>query len=107
MRALLAALLVPALVSGAGASASAGGRLVFERSIGDQADLYSVRGDGARLARLTRTPAAETEPSWGPSGRRIAAAGGPGLVVLTAGGRLVRRVRLAGSPIQPRWSPDG
>src|SRR6185437_10371240 len=52
-------------------------------------------------------PGAETEPSWGPNGRRIAAAGGPGLVVLKRDGRLVRRVRLPGSPIQPRWSPDG
>ena len=55
----------------------------------------------------TRTPGYESEPSWGPNGRRIVAAGGPGLVELTPGGRLVRGLRLPGSLIQPRWSPDG
>jgi Tol biopolymer transport system component len=83
------------------------GRIVFERSIGDQADLFSVRADGSGRIRLTRTPGYESEPSWGPNGRRIVAAGGPGLVELTPGGRLVRRLRLPGSLTQPRWSPDG
>ena len=108
MRVPLAVLLVAILVlPSAAASAAARGRIVFERSIDDQADLFSVRADGSGRVRLTRTPGYESEPSWGPNGRRIVAAAGPGLVELSASGRLVRRLRLSGSLIQPRWSPDG
>jgi TolB protein len=106
MRALLAALLLSAVASTGAATGALRGRIVFERSIGDQADLYAVRPDGSGLVRLTHTARAENEPSWRPDGRRIAASGGPGLVELTPSGRVVRRLRLRGSPIQPRWSPD-
>ena len=104
---MVATLLLALLPLPAAAAVPRGGRIVFERSIGDQADLYSVRGDGSGLMRLTRTRGIESEPAWGPNGRRVVAAAAPGLVELDASGRLVRRLRLQGSLIQPRWSPDG
>jgi TolB protein len=107
VRLLVAVLLLALLPLQAAAAGPRQGRIVFERSIGDQADLFSLRADGSGRIRLTRTPGYESEPSWGPNGRRIVAAAAPGLVELTPGGRLVRRLRLHGSLIQPRWSPDG
>ena len=87
MRVLLAVLVVAILpLPSAAASAAARGRIVFERSIGDQADLFFVRADGSGRVRLTTPRATESEPAWAPNARRIVAAGGPGLVELTPAG---------------------
>jgi WD40 repeat protein len=71
-------------------------------------DVFTMRGDGTHLLRLTRhfffSDAAD--PAWSPDGTRIVFAGGPyGLFRVNADGSGGVTPLTSGS--QPAWSPDG
>jgi Tol biopolymer transport system component len=80
-------------------------------------DLYTMRGDGTDVRRLTDTPAYESAPAWSPDARRVVFVG-PGtgahprtaLWMANADGR--SRKRLTDAPLgsedrDPAWSADG
>ena len=48
-----------------------GGPILFSRTRSGDGDIYSVRGDGSRLRRLTRNDADDTEPAWSWAGASI------------------------------------
>ena len=83
-------------------------------------ELYVVDADGAQPRRLTRTKTAqESQPSWSPSGERVAFLRAPGsgglgfgttLMQANADGSCARRVtggtgRLAPALYGPAWQP--
>ncbi|MCA1703964.1 MAG: hypothetical protein LC808_12130, partial [Actinobacteria bacterium] len=37
----------------------------------NEADIWTLRGDGTDPVNLTKSPAFETEPAWSPNGRRV------------------------------------
>jgi TolB protein len=118
-RTLLVAAGVAALTGLAAAPAQAtfpgeNGRLVFERPIGAQTDLFTVKPNGKGLRRLTRTRTWEERAEWSPDGRRLAYArsapsGTPAEIwTMTARGRDRRPLTRFGSiSMAPSWSPDG
>jgi TolB protein len=96
----------------------ANGRIVFgaESLVGDhtQSDLFSARSDGARVRRLTNTPALnELGAAWSPAGTRIAfwrtaAPFGPGsLWVMQPDGSGQRRLTSGVDARDPAWNPAG
>ncbi len=86
-------------------------RLVFNREVDDNADIYLVGADGRGLTRLTSDPARDWLPSWSPDGTRIAFTsdrdGNDEIYVMAADGRGVTRLtdNLAADG-RPTWSPD-
>ncbi len=74
-------------------------------------DIYLVGADGTGLKRLTKAPAADVSPSWGP-GNRIAfesdRSGDSEIWTLAADGTGAKQVtRRDGWDGDPDWSPDG
>ena len=63
------------------------------------------------MRRLTRHAGIDTEPTWSPTGRKIAfisdRAGTPHVYVMDAEGANVRQLTSGGFHTQPRWSPKG
>ena len=89
-----------------------GRAIVFERHIGGQADLYSIRPDGAELHRLTYLPGRELFPDVSPDGRSLVFAsdltGRLQLYVLKTGDSVpIRLTNTAGDDTRPAWSPNG
>jgi TolB protein len=91
----------------------ANGRLAFQRPVGDQFDLFTIRPDGTREARLLRSRVIEERPTWSPDGSRLAFArdtpdGATEIFTAAADGGDLRRVthwgNFAGTPT---WTPDG
>lgn len=88
------------------------GAIVFSRSNQD-ARLFTVRADGSRLRRLSRTPW-DADPAWSPNGRLVVfrtnggRTGTPKIAVMRANGS-GRRLPTRGPTIDlaPAWSPDG
>jgi TolB protein len=90
------------------------GKLVFQRPVGEQMDLFTIRSDGTRLKRLLGGRAFDEKAEWSPDGRRIAFARGPvsgfptEIWSAAADGGDVRRLTtwrdMAGAPT---WTPDG
>ena len=100
-------------VRGARADASEG-RIAF--SAGQTAarqDVYIVNADASGVRRLTSSSAGEFDPSWSPTGRRIAyrretPQGQPDIYTMNADGSQKRNLtRGSGGGISPTWSPDG
>jgi Tol biopolymer transport system component len=90
------------------------GRLVFQRPIGRQVDLFTVRPSGNGLHRLTRTGEWEERPEWSADGRRIAFArskpsGMPTEIATmdAAGGDLRVLTGFGSTSSAPTWSADG
>ena len=90
------------------------GQLVFQRPIGQQVDLFTVRPNGVALRRLTRTGTWEEKAEWSPDGRRLAFArsgrsGSPTEIwTMSSSGRQRRALTSFGSTSDaPTWSPDG
>ncbi len=90
------------------------GRLVFQRPIGQQIDLFTVKPDGRALRRLTRTRTWEEMAEWSPDGGRLvfarSAPSGSPTEIWTMGstGRQRRALTSFDSTSSaPTWSPDG
>jgi TolB protein len=116
IRKTLALLALPAALAGAAPAwatfPGGNGKLVFQRPVGKQMDLFTIRPDGSHVKRLIGGRAFEEKAEWSPDGRRIAfARGAPsGLPaeIWTAGARggdprrLTTWNDLAGAPT---WTP--
>jgi Tol biopolymer transport system component len=109
VRALLALGVLAALLATPAAAAQPSGTIVFSRTVGEQAELFSIQADGKGLKRLTSEPAWDSEPTWSPDRRVIAAFGSGGIVIRRPDGSLVRRIAIPteGIVAELRWSPDG
>jgi TolB protein len=90
------------------------GRLVFQRPIGKQSDLFTVKPNGRALHRLTRTRLFEDRAEWSSDGRRLVFAGSnlsgsrEEIWTMSASGRQRRALTSFGSiSAAPAWSPDG
>ncbi len=97
-----------------GAFPGANGRIVFERPVGDQVDLFTIQPDGTDERRLSASRRIEEEATWSPDGRRLAfARSAPGgfpteLWTMNAEGGDLRRVTRFGSvATAPSWAPSG
>ena len=116
------ALLVPLAAAAAALTAAApalatypgaNGRLAFQRPVGDQVDLFTIRPDGTHAARVLRSRVIEERPSWSPDGERLAfardTAGGATEIFTAApdGGGLRQVTRWGGVAGTPTWTPDG
>ena len=91
----------------------ANGRLAFQRPVGDQMDLFTIRPDGGDATRVLRSRVIEERPAWSPDGRTLAFArdtpnGAIEIFTAAADGGGLRRVThwesVAGTPA---WTPDG
>lgn len=90
------------------------GRLVLERPIGKQSDLFTVKPNGQSLRRLTRTRLFEDRAEWSADGRALAFAGSnmsgsrEEIWTMAADGGQRRALTSFGSiSAAPTWSPDG
>jgi Tol biopolymer transport system component len=112
----VAAALAMALATAPAQAAFPGGngRLVFQRPVGKQVDLFTVPAGGGAIARLTRTAAWEEKAEWSPDGAwvvfgRSRPSGEPTeIATLNAlTGEQEVLTRLGSSSQAPTWSPDG
>src|SRR5262245_17355457 len=74
--------------------------------------MYSVRGDGSDLHRVTTATQEELYPSWSQDGTQIAFTRGQSIFVMNANGQNVHpaSAQLPDCPYiysTPSWSPDG
>ena len=89
-----------------------GGRLVFERKVDGNADIYVMAIDGSGLTRLTDAPGWDGAPAWSPDTSQIVfasdRAGGPAIYVMNADGSNPRPLTdPSNASLTPSWSPDG
>ena len=85
------------------------GRLIAFSSRRDgPSHIFVMRADGAGIRRLTDTKGNDANPTWSPSGSRIAFDRNGHLFVMNADGTGARRVgRDPATQTDPAWSPDG
>ena len=90
------------------------GRLVFQRPIGQQSDLFTVKPNGKALHRLTRTRKYEDRAEWSADGRQLAFAlsnrsgSREEIWTMSAGGGERRALTSFGTiSAAATWSPDG
>ena len=85
------------------------GRIVFQRTVKKNIDIYTMTAAGKSKKRLTKAKAQDKWPVWSGDGKRIAftrsAPGGDGVWTMTAAGKSVRR--LAADGWDPTWASDG
>jgi Tol biopolymer transport system component len=106
---LLCACLTP--VGPATASFPGGdGRILFQRTVKRNVDLYTMSAAGKTRRRLTKVTAEDHWPAWSADGGRIAftrssSKSGDAVWVMNAVGKGARRLASNGS--DPTWAPDG
>ena len=88
------------------------GRLVFERAVDDNTDIYMMDIDGTGLTRLTDSDGWDGTPSWSPDGKQIVFAserlGSPAIFIMDADGSNQRSLTSPDyASLMPVWSPDG
>jgi TolB protein len=85
------------------------GRIVFQRNVKKNIDVYTMTVLGKDKRRLTKAAAEDKWPAWSGDGKRIvftrSTARGDGVWVMSAAGRGLRR--LAAGGWDPSWAPDG
>jgi TolB protein len=90
-----------------------GTRVVFQSNRSGNAELYTMRPDGAGVRRLTETPYDEGTPVWSPDGTKIlfaadATGQGEDLYLVNADGTgVVRLTDTPGDDGHAHWSADG
>ena len=87
-------------------------RLAFVVDSSSNAEIYTVRSNGAGMLRLTSNDAEDTDPAWSPDGSRIAFTsardGRRAIYVMNEDGSNVKRLTpLTWDSVRPTWSPDG
>ena len=110
----LAALAV-GMPAGAGSSAAANGKIVFESTRGGNPDIYVMESDGTSIQRLTEDSAQDSAPHWSPDGSSIYFASDRNerwqLFRMTAEGAGQKPIPIksptASAPFAPRVSADG
>jgi len=107
---LLCAVLLASAVGSATASfPGRTGRILVQRTVKKNVDLYTMSSAGKSRRRLTKIKAEDKWPSWSADGKRIAftrsSAAGDGVWVMSAAGKGARRVAATGW--DPTWAPDG
>ena len=117
MRLLLVASVVALALfnaSGSGSATRPNGMIAFSDRIyytGDDSwEILVVRPDGTGKRRLTHVGKQlfdSVEPTWSPSGRRIAFTSHSGIFVMDANGQRVRRLTNREGDDAPAWSPQG
>jgi TolB protein len=83
-------------------------QIVFDRTLvpGSRSDLLISDLDGGE-ARVLTHGSLDQDPSWSPSGDRIAFSRRADIYVIQPDGRGLRRLTDSGYNVQPDWSPDG
>lgn len=109
---LVAAVAAFTLPCGAGATDSAGNRVVFISNRDGNAQIYVMNADGGDQHPLTRGAEENTEPAWSADGRQIAFTsyrdGNAEIYVMAANGDHPRRLTSeALADNSPVWTPDG
>lgn len=102
----LAAIVVPA-----GSAEAATPRIFFSDFDDGARSLFSIRADGERRRRVTRSPGIDGSPSWSQRRRRLVffrrATGTARLYTVRASGRGLRRIPRTRHAVDPAWSPGG
>jgi Tol biopolymer transport system component len=86
-----------------------GQSLVFSRIAGSGSALYTMRGDGSHMTKITNSAFA-AGPQWSPDGREIAFDGDDQIYIVDADGsdqKLLFDGMVGSGPGVPSWSPDG
>ena len=89
-----------------------GSRILFERHVGDEVDLFTVSPDGDGQQRVSSLPGREQEGDWSRDGSRIVFVwrrlAGTDLYIIRSDGTGLRQLTdLRGVVKAPAWAPDG
>ena len=89
-----------------------GQRIAFESERDGNWEIYVIDADGSNVKRITRTPGADTNPTWSPDGAWLAfdtIERGKGEIYVTNedGSGLRNLTNDPSDDIGPQWSPDG
>jgi len=84
------------------------GRITFWSDRDNNAEIYSMNGDGSSVVRLTSDTAADLGPAWSADASKIVFSRGTHIYVMNADGSgVVRLTSDTTTDQEPAWSPDG